>query len=208
MKPLEIIIGCESSQEVTKAFRAMGHNAYSCDLLPCYGGRPEWHIQDDIFNVLKKRTFDFGGFHPPCTFLSNSGVCHLYTNTLRWKDLIEGAVFFRRLYEVDMPLYIENPIQHKYARSIIGIAPTQIIQPWMFGHPESKATCLWLKGLPELVPTHNVYEQMRALPKNQQQRLHYLPPSADRWKIRSATFSGIAQAMAEQWGALELQQTA
>jgi hypothetical protein len=110
-------------------------------------------------------------------------------------------MFFKNLLEANIPKKaIENPIMHKYAKEIIGRKQTQIVQPWMFGHPESKATCLWLEGLPLLKETNNVKEEMLKLPDSQRQRLHYLPPSPDRWKERSRTFKGIADAMAEQWG--------
>jgi len=115
----------------------------------------------------------------------------------------EGAEFFKRLLEAPIPrIAIENPIMHKYAVAIIGRRQDQVIQPWMFGHPEQKATCLWLKNLPKLIETDNVKAQMLALPKSEQQKMHYLPPSKDRWKLRSKTFEGIARAMATQWGNL------
>jgi hypothetical protein len=124
----------------------------------------------------------------------------------RWEKLDEAAEFFRKLLDAPVPrIAIENPIMHKYAKERIGgVKQTQLVQPWMFGHMEQKATCLWLKNLPPLVPTDNVKAAMDALPDNQRQRLHYLPPSADRWKLRSTTFKGIAEAMAEQWGVREL----
>jgi hypothetical protein len=110
-------------------------------------------------------------------------------------------MFFRKLLECSIPrIAIENPIMHKYAREIIGRNPDQVIQPWMFGHMEKKATCLWLKDLPKLEPTSNLKRQTDALPKAQQQRIHWQAPGKDRWKIRSATFKGIAEAMAKQWG--------
>lgn len=141
--------------------------------------------------------------HPPCTYLTNAGVRWLYNkdgshNTERWEQLAEAREFFLALLNSPIPrICVENPIPHKYAR-----LPkyTQVIQPWMFGHTESKATCLWLKGLPALTHTHNVKEEMMRLPKAQRQRLWLLPPSEDRWKIRSTTYQGIADAMATQWG--------
>lgn len=116
--------------------------------------------------------------------------------------LDDGAAFFKSLLDAPIPkIAVENPIMHKYAKERIGnVKQSQIIQPWMFGHMEQKATCLWLKGLALLQPTNNVRDQMLALPNNQRQRLHYLPPSKDRWKIRSTTYAGIADAMASQWG--------
>ena len=195
------IIGCEESQEVTIQFRNLGHEFFSCDLQECSGRHPEWHIKGDIFHTLcdvkYSLGFDFGGFHPPCTYLSNSGVSWLYNkdgtkNKDRWEKMEEGALFFRSLLNANCSmLYVENPIIHKYALRIIGVKPTQIIQPWQFGHGETKATCLWLKGLPELRPTNIV--------SGREQRLQKLPPSPERAKLRSKTYPGIARAMAEQW---------
>jgi len=187
-----VLIGCETSGEVRRAFRRSGHNAYSCDLLPsddnsCY------HIVDDVRNVMNSGHFELGIFHPTCTFMCNSGVSHLYKDIDRWKKLIDSAVLFRDILNCDIPkICVENPIMHKYAVKIVGRRQDQVIQPWMFGHGETKATCLWLKGLPLLKPTDVV--------EGREQRLHKLPPSKDRWKIRSRTFPGIAKAMAEQWG--------
>jgi len=198
---MKILIACEESQEVCKAFRRRGHEAYSCDIEPCSGGHPEWHLQQDVTELLKEK-WDMMIAHPPCTYLANSGVCWLFKDPQRWDLLKDGAEFFRKLLNADIPkIAIENPIQHKYAREMIGKRYTQIIQPWMFGHTESKATCLWLKGLPVLYATNDVKNEMVLLPKNEQQRLHYLPPSKDRRKLRSKTYHGIAEAMAEQWGA-------
>ncbi len=195
---MKVLIACEFSGVVRDAFLTRGHDAISCDLLPTESPGP--HYQGDIFDIIGDN-FDLMIAHPPCTYLSNSGVSHLYKDSRRWKDLISGAVFFRKLLSADIPkIAIENPIMHKYAKEIIGDTQTQIVQPWMFGHPESKATCLWLKGLPKLAETNNVKVEMMQLPDNQRQRLHYLPPGPDRWKERSMTFQGIAEAMAAQWG--------
>jgi hypothetical protein len=113
----------------------------------------------------------------------------------------DGAQFFKRLLTANIPkIAVENPIMHKYAKEIIGQKQTQIVQPYHFGHMEQKATGLWLKNLPPLIETNNVKAEMLKLPDNQRQRLHYLPPSADRWKLRSTTFAGLADAMAQQWG--------
>ena len=144
--------------------------------------------------------------HPPCTYLSNSGVCHLYNkdktvNRDRYANMLDGAAFFKTI--LDLPyekICIENPIQHRYAREAIGTKYTQIVHPWMFGHMEQKATCLWLKGLPKLDATDNVKQQMLLLPKKDRERIHYISPGPDRWKERSRTFQGLANAMAEQWG--------
>jgi hypothetical protein len=215
MKQLNVIVGCESSGTVRDAFRALGHNAWSCDLLPA-DGDATYHFQQDIFKVLDKyREFwDLAIFHPPCTYLTNAGVRWLHEHVqsrngkkpvisgkARWIEMEKAAAFFRKLLEYDIPkIAVENPIPHKYAVERIGRKYDQLTQPYMFGHTERKATCLWLKGLPKLVPTNDVKAQMLLLPKREQQRLHFLPPSEDRWKLRSKTFEGIAQAMAQQWG--------
>ena len=195
---MKVLIACEYSGTVRDAFIRRGHDAMSCDLLPTESPGP--HYQGDIFDIIDDG-WDLMIAHPPCTYLTNSGVTWLYKQEGRWKSLIDGAVFFRRLYESNIPkIAIENPIMHKYAKQIIGVDQSQVIQPWMFGHMEQKATCLWLKNLPLLVPTNDVKEEMMKLPKNERERLHYLPPSEERWKLRSKTFDGIAAAMAEQWG--------
>lgn len=211
MKKLKVLVGCEYSGTVRDAFIAQGHDAMSCDLLPSDAGDP--HYQGDIFDIIDDG-WDLAIFHPPCTFLTNAGVRWLHEHVAsrngkkptisgkaRWAEMEKGAEFFKRLLESDIPrIAVENPIPHKYAVQRIGRKYDQIVQPWMFGHTERKATCFWLKGLPKLVPTNDVKAAMLLLPKREQQRLHYLPPSPDRWKIRSKTFDGIAQAMAQQWG--------
>ena len=131
--------------------------------------------------------------HPPCTYLCNSGVRWLHTDETRRDKMIEGAEFFKKLLNAPInKIAVENPIMHKYAKEIIGSSQSQVIQPWQFGHGETKATCLWLKNLPLLKPTKIMKERV--------QRIHLLPPSKDRWKLRSKTFEGIAEAMANQWG--------
>lgn len=205
MGSLNVLVACEESQEVTKAFRKLGHNAFSCDLQDCSGGKPEWHIKGDVLNVLNDG-WDMMIAHPTCTYLTNSGVSWLWNkdgsrNEERWQNLKEGAEFFKALLNAPIPLIaIENPIPHKYAVKLIGRKYDQLIQPYQFGHAESKATCFWLKGLPKLKPTNDVKEQWKQLPKNEAQRLHYLPPCPERAKLRSKTFRGIAAAMAMQWG--------
>jgi hypothetical protein len=173
----------------------------SCDLLPTDASGP--HYQGDVTDIINDG-WDLMVAHPPCTYLTNSGVCWLHKDPSRWAKLDDGASFFKMLLDAPIDrIAVENPIMHKYAKERIGgVKQSQVIQPWMFGHMEQKATCLWLKGLPLLMPTDNVKEAMLRLPKNQRERLHYLPPSEDRWKIRSATYAGIAAAMAEQWGRL------
>lgn len=198
---MRVLVACEFSGTVRDAFAKRGHDAWSCDLLP--SETEGNHFQGDIFEFLKQKPdWDLMIAHPPCTYLSNSGVCWLSKDPTRWDKMIEGAMLFRNLLNYErIPLRaIENPIMHKYAVEIIGRRQDQVIQPWMFGHMERKATCLWLNGLHKLIPTKNVQKEMLKLPKNQQQRLHYLPPSEDRQMLRSLTYQGIAEAMAEQWG--------
>jgi len=197
---VKVLIACEYSGRVRDAFTAKGHDATSCDLLP--SDAPDGnHHQGSVFD-LDLSEFDLMIAHPPCTYLTNSGVCHLHKDTQRWPKLFDGAEFFKKLLESPVPkIAIENPIMHKYAKTLIGgVKQSQIVQPWMFGHTEQKATCLWLKGLPLLTQTDNVKEEMLKLPKRERERLHYLPPSPDRWKLRSTTYQGIADAMASQWG--------
>ena len=142
--------------------------------------------------------------HPPCTYLTNSGVTWLHKDITRWPKLFDGAEFFKKLLDAPIPkIAVENPIMHKYSKSIIGAKQSQVVQPWMFGHPESKATCLWIKNLPLLIETNNVKEEFLKRDKKDAQRLHYLPPGPDRWKLRSTTFKGIAEAMAQQWGGIK-----
>lgn len=196
---MRVLVACEYSGVVRDAFIALGHDAMSCDILPTDAPGP--HHQGDVREVLEDG-WDLMIAHPPCTYLTNSGVTWLHRDPTRWQSLDEAAAFFRLLLKAPIPrIAIENPIMHKYAKERIGGAKqSQVIQPWMFGHLEQKATCLWLKNLPLLQPTLKVKADMQKLPKNEQQRLHYLPPSKDRWKLRSTTFKGIAEAMAQQWG--------
>jgi hypothetical protein len=202
---MKVLVACEESQAVTKEFRKLGHDAYSCDLQDCSGGHPEWHIKGDVLDHLNN-DWDMMIAHPTCTYLTNAGVCWLYNkdktkNTDRWDNLKDGAEFFKKLLDAPIPLIaIENPIPHKYAVEIIGRKYDQLIQPYMFGHAESKATCFWLKGLPKLKETNNVKDLWKSLPKKEAQRIHYMSPGPDRAKLRSKTFPGIAKAMAEQWG--------
>jgi hypothetical protein len=195
---MKVLVACEYSGRVRDAFTALGHNATSCDLLPT--DKPGKHYQGDVFDIINDG-WDLMVAHPPCTFLTNAGVSWLHRKEGRWDQMRDGAEFFAKLLNADIPkIAVENPIMHKYAKEIIGSKQSQIVQPWMFGHLEQKATGLWLKNLPLLKPTNDVKQEMLLLPDNQRQRLHYLPPSADRWKIRSTTFQGIADAMASQWG--------
>ena len=197
---MNVLVACEFSGIVRDAFIARGHDAWSCDLLPTEKEGP--HILGDVRRILGTQ-WDIMIAHPPCTYLANSGVSWLYRQEGRWEKLKEGAEFFRALlYAPIRRVAVENPIPHKYAVKLIGRKYDQLVQPYMFGHPERKATCFWLRGLPPLVETNNVKEEMMKLPKNQAQRIHYMPPSKDRGKERSRTFPGIAEAMAKQWGNL------
>jgi hypothetical protein len=199
---LKVLVACEYSATVRDAFRALGHDAWSCDILPT-DGDPRWHIEGDALEaVYGGGHWDLMIAHPPCTYMTNAGVTWLHKDPTRWEKLDEGAAFFKALWEAPIErIAIENPVMHKYAKERIGgMQQTQTIQPYQFGHMEQKATCLWLKGLMPLRPTTDLKAETKALPDNQRQRLHYLPPSANRWKLRSTTFKGIAEAMADQWG--------
>ena len=199
---MKVLVACEYSGRVRDAFIRKGHDATSCDLLPSDSDLGP-HYQGDVFD-LDLASFDLMIAHPPCTYLTNSGVSWLHKDPSRWEKLDDGAAFFKALLDAPIKrIAVENPIMHKYAKERIGgVKQTQVVQPWMFGHMEQKATCLWLKNLPPLVETNNVKEEMLKLPDNERQRLHYLPPSEDRWKLRSTTYQGIANAMAEQWSEL------
>ena len=197
---MKVLVACEYSGRVREAFRELGHDAWSCDLLPT-DDSSQYHIQGDVNEILDDG-WDLLIAHPPCTYFANSGVSWLHKDPSRWDQLDEAADFFNKLLDCNIPMKcIENPIPHKYAISRIGGRKyTQLIQPYQFGHKETKATCLWLEGLPNLKPTSNLRKETMALPSNVRQRVHYLPPSPSRWKIRSMTYQGIANAMAEQWG--------
>jgi len=194
---MRILVACEESQSVANAFRDRAQEAYSCDLLPCSGGHPEWHIQGDVVGLLSER-WDLVIAFPPCTDLAASGA--RYFAEKRKDGRQQASIeFFMRF--TDLPhvprVAIENPIgiMSTYWRK-----PDQIIQPWMFGHPESKATCLWLKGLPPLRPTRVLAPPESGRWDNQTPSgQNRLGPCPDRAKIRSKTYSGIAIAMADQW---------
>ena len=196
---MKILVACEYSGIVRDAFIANGHDAISCDILPTDSPGP--HYQGDVRDILYQ-DWDMIIAHPPCTYFANSGVSWLHKRPERWGMLDEAAKFFNLFLDHPCPkVAIENPIPHKYAiERINGRKYTHTIQPWQFGHAESKRTCLWLKGLPELKETNNVKHIYDDLPRNEQQRLFHLPPSPDRWKLRSTTLKGIADAMADQWG--------
>jgi site-specific DNA-cytosine methylase len=193
---MKILVACEYSGVVRDAFRAKGHDAWSCDLLPCEGD-PTYHRQENILDGILDEGWDLMIAHPPCTDLAVSGAAWFKEKIADGRQM-RALRFVRFLLDAPIPkIALENPV------SVISTKirkPDQIIHPWMFGHPEQKTTCLWLKGLPKLVETDNVKVDMQKLPKNKRERLHYLPPSTERWKERSRTFQGVATAMAEQWG--------
>lgn len=191
---MRVLVACEFSGVVRDAFLAKGIETFSCDILPGEPPNP-YHIQGDVVRLLEEE-WDLVIAHPPCTFLCNSGVRWLATEPGRIQRMEEGAGFFRQFTNRQnlKRICIENPIMHCYAREIIGQKYDQIVQPWMFGHPETKATCLWLHNLPKLVPTNIV--------EGREGRIHKMGPSADRGKLRSITYAGIAQAMADQWSIL------
>jgi hypothetical protein len=199
MVALKVLVACEYSGRVRDAFIKRGHTAMSCDLLPTDSSGP--HYQGNVLDIINDG-WDLMIAHPPCTYMTNSGVSWLHKDPTRWALLDDAAKFFNMLLDAPIKsIAIENPIMHKYAKERIGNRKqNQVIQPWMFGHMEQKGTCLWLKNLPLLQPTNNVKDAMMKLPNNERQRLHYLPPSKDRWKLRSTTYQGIADAMAAQWG--------
>ena len=216
---MRVLIACEESQAVTKEFRRLGAEAFSCDILPCSGGHPEWHLQDDVFNVIDKG-WDMMIAFPPCTYLSVSGAQwyynpedkHLpiekrrphpkYPN--RSRDRQEASEFFIRLYNSDIKhIAIENPVG---IMNTTFIKPTQIIQPWMFGDEATKTTCLWLKNLTQLTPTNivgkgerTVFASGKSHPKWYADALAKAKTPEERRNLRSKTFPGIAKAMAEQW---------
>lgn len=202
-RKLNVLIGCEESQAICKEFRALGHNAFSCDLLPCSGGKPEWHLQMDVFEAIRLKSWDLAIFHPPCTFLSVSGARWLYnkdgsTNIERKNNQDDALDFVKNLIDCNIPhIAIENPV------SIISSRirkPDQYIQPYEFGHTETKKTCFWLKNLPKLIETNNVKKEMDILEYKNKAKIHYMSPGPERSRLRSKTYEGIARAIAQQWG--------
>lgn len=196
---MKVLVACEYSGTVRNAFLERGHDAWSCDLLPSEDN-PSRHIIGDALGLLRDG-WDLLIAHPPCTRLCNSGVRWLSspppgkTADQMRDELAEGAALFSAFWNADIPrVAIENPVMHKHAKVLIVNyqEPAQSVQPWQFGHGECKRTCLWLRNLPPLVPTDIV--------DGREQRVHRMPPGADRWKERSRFYPGIAAAMADQWG--------
>ena len=193
---MRVLVACEESQTVTKELRKVGVTAYSCDLLPCSGGHPEWHIQADALEIVKQ-DWDMVLAFPPCTHLSSSGAKWFEEKRRNGQQQMAIGFFlaFTALNHVPR-VAIENPVG---IMSNLYRKPDQIIQPWMFGHPETKATCLWLKGLSPLIPTNNVRGQMKSLSERERERVFHMSPTSERAKLRSKTYQGIAKAMASQW---------
>lgn len=218
---MKVLVACEESQAVCKAFRERGHEAYSCDIIKCSGGHPEWHIMDDVLNVLDgdciftteegvdryiTGKWDMIIAFPPCTYLSNAGACRLYPrkgqlDMERYQKGLEAKEFFMRFYNADCRrIAVENPVS---SRVFEMPRHSQEIQPYMFGHPYTKKTRLWLRGLPELTPTDLVDPIGPYVPAGTGRKDKSKYGSAKRGedaKNRSKTFPGIAKAMAEQWG--------
>jgi hypothetical protein len=217
-----ILIACEESQATTKAFRKLGHEAFSCDLLPCSGGHPEWHFQQDVFEVIDMG-WDLMVAHPPCTFLAGSGAQWLsnpedrdlpfderrphpkYPN--RRQDMLDSVEFVKALYNANIKhIAIENPVgllSGKWRK------PDQIVQPYMFGDEATKTTCLWLKNLPLLIPTdivgkgeRTVFSSGKSHPKWYADALKNAKTKEERQTLRSKTFEGMADAFAKQWGGI------
>ena len=197
---MRVLIACEFSGTVRRAFTARGHDAWSCDLLPAEDGSNR-HIVGDARDLLNDEWDLLMVAHPPCTRLCNSGVRWLTTappgRTLAemWAELEVGAALFSDFWNAKIPrIAVENPVMHRHAKALIEdyAPPAQSVQPWQYGHGEVKRTCLWLRGLPVLTPTDVV--------EGREARVHWMPPGPNRGKERSRFFSGIADAMADQWG--------
>lgn len=197
---MKVLVACEESQAVTKELRKLGHEAYSCDILPCSGGHPEWHLQTDVTELLKMK-WDMIIAFPPCTYLSNAGARHLFPkgklNEERYKKGLAAKEFFMKFYNCNCPrVAIENPVSSKIYEMP---KHTQEIQPYQYGHPVTKKTRLWLKGLPNLKPTNIVEPKQNCHDAN----TWFSKGGKERQINRSKTFKGIAKAMAEQWTTLE-----
>ncbi len=205
---VEILVACEESQKVTKALRSRGHAAYSCDILECSGGHPEWHIQGDAVQVSRGRHWDMMIAHPPCTRLANSGRRWLHvppkgrTMVDMWQEFFKGVKLYLDLRAAQIEkIAIENPVMHDHARELIEKQRRQIVQPWWFGDEAFKATGFELIGLPDLVATNKLDPPKPGTDEHKRWSLiHRMSPGPERAKMRSTTFDGMADAMAEQWG--------
>jgi len=200
---MKILVACEESQAVTKELRARGHEAFSCDIMESSGGYPEWHLQQDVTELLKQK-WDMIIAFPPCTFLSKAGACRLYPtagniDTIRYQKGVEAKAFFMKFINANCEkIAVENPVSLK----VFDMPQwTQEIEPYQFGHPFSKKTRLWLKGLPKLEPTNIVEKKGTYLPSSTSKNAYSgLNDKKTRCpKVASKTFEGIAKAMAEQW---------
>ena len=196
---MRVLVACEYSGRVRDAFIALGHDAISCDLLPTDSPGP--HYQGDVYDMLSQQ-WDLIIAHPPCTALTVAGNSTYGEGQPKYQERLDSVKWTVELWEAckkaSPKVCFENPVG--VLRRLGGMPKPHFVQPYQFGHMEQKKTGLFLHGLDPLVGTHDVYNEMMLLPKNVRERLHYLPPSTDRWKIRSTTYLGIAKAMAEQWG--------
>tara|TARA_R110000772_G_C13223027_1_gene432028 strand:- start:131 stop:745 length:615 start_codon:yes stop_codon:yes gene_type:complete len=198
---MKVLIACEYSGRVRDAFAAIGHDAWSCDILDT--DVPGQHHKGSVLDILGD-DWDLMVAHPPCTRLANSGVRWLHERNL-WKELDEAAEFYKALRDAPIPRKaIENPVMHKYARERLGSARRQVVQPWWFGEKTFKATGFELIGLPDLIPTNILKTPATGTDEHKTWSwVHRCPPGPNRWKIRSTTALGIAFAMAAQWGGSE-----
>ena len=200
---MKVLIACEFSGVMRRAFRALGHDAWSCDLLPA-ADDSEFHSRDDIFDFIEHTaSWDLMIAHPPCTYLCNSGVRWLHEKPGRWQAMADGVAFFNRLWELPIPkMAIENPVMHKWAKHLLIPQRSQIVQPWWFGDEAFKATGWWLRGLPPLLPTNKLVPPKPGTDEHKRwSKVHRASPSPTRWAERSATYPGLAAACAAQWGA-------
>lgn len=197
---MKVLIACESSGVVREAFRARGHNAWSCDLLPADDASP-FHHQCDFRDVVNL-SWDFVGYHPDCRVMANSGVRWLDTKPGRRDELKLAADLFNLALDDPRPGYVENSVMHYHAKALIRRSQNQTVQPWYFGDPFFKATCLWLRGgIPDLQSTNKLTPPCKDDPRHKAwSMVHMATPGPNRWKIRSRTFPGVASAMASQWG--------
>ena len=199
---MRVLVACEYSGRVRDAFRTLGHDAMSCDLLPSDNDLPGCHYQGDVFDIINDG-WDLMIAHPPCTRLANSGVRWLRERDL-WDELVEAAKFYNKFQHCKIKMKcIENPVMHKYAKAMVGDIKRQVVQPWWFGEETFKATGYELTGLPDLVATNKLNPPKSGTDEHKKWSwIHRASPGPNRWKIRSATPQGIADAMAKQWGKL------